>query len=333
MNLNVGSTPVGRLAPSPTGLLHLGNAWSFLLAWLSCRSQSGRLILRIEDIDPVRSRARFSQQIIDDLQWLGVDWDEGPDQEGKNGPYVQSARKTFYAEAISRLQSGGDVYPCFCTRKDLKGLASAPHNDDVGPVYPGTCRHLSETDRERRIAKGDRYSLRFRVQDAVFLFRDQIYGEQRLLPSDFGGDFALLRSDGVVSYQLAVAIDDSLMGVSEVVRGRDLLFSTPRQLLLLRALGMPEPSCFMHVPLLLDSSGERLAKRHSSLSLVSLRTSGIRADEVIGFLAFLAGCNPSCSPLFARDLLRRFSRDSLPRRDCRLCPQIWSRFFPSVPCP
>ncbi|MBO4335835.1 MAG: tRNA glutamyl-Q(34) synthetase GluQRS [Desulfovibrio sp.] len=306
---------VGRLAPSPTGLLHLGNAWAFLLAWLACRAQKGRLILRIEDIDPQRSRPEFVSAILDDLRWLGLDWDEGPDRGGAHGPYVQSKRLAEYALALDRLAQLGYLYPCFCTRKELKSLANAPHLEDTGPVYPGTCRNLSDELRRKRIAQGQRYTLRLACPEMAVDFDDAICGPQHLQPCDWGGDFALRRSDGVVSYQLAVALDDAAMGVTQVVRGRDILFSTPKQILLLRLLGKSVPAQYAHIPLLLNAEGERLAKRHQSLTLAALRTRGVRPERLIGFLSSLAGLNPGAQAIKPLELVPAFSFSKLPQVD------------------
>ena len=308
----------GRLAPSPTGLLHLGNAWAFLLAWLACRAQKGRMILRMEDIDPQRSRPDYASAIIEDLVWLGLDWDEGPDIGGAHGPYVQSQRTEMYRQAIETLTQKGVVYPCFCTRRELKSLANAPHLEDTGPVYPGTCRHLPENERYRRIAAGQRYTLRCACPEQTIVFTDAICGPQQLSPNDWGGDFALRRSDGVIAYQLAVALDDAEMGISQVVRGRDILFSTPKQLLLLRLLGKKEPSQYAHIPLLMNASGERLAKRHQSLTLAHLRSLGLHPERLVGLLAFYAGLIPKIEEVAAAELLSQFAFSKLPKEDLRI---------------
>lgn len=284
----------GRLAPSPTGYLHLGNAWSFLLAWLACRSAGGTLVLRMEDLDPERSRPAFAAAIVDDLRWLGLDWDEGPDRENDTGPYVQSARHALYEAALNRLRAAGVVYPCYCTRKELRSLAGAPHPTrespfgDGGAAYPGTCRTLSREERYAREREGRRACLRLRCPDAAVAFQDSVYGVRRFSPAQWGGDFALQRSDGVIAYQLAVVVDDGLMNITQVVRGADLLSSTPRQLLLFDLLGFPRP-IYAHVPLLCDAEGFRLAKRHASLSLRCLREQGVPPEKILGFLAWKGG--------------------------------------------
>ncbi|MBD5646153.1 MAG: tRNA glutamyl-Q(34) synthetase GluQRS [Desulfovibrio sp.] len=312
---------VGRLAPSPTGLLHLGNAWAFLLAWLSARSQGGRVLLRMEDLDPQRSRRAFADAILQDLAWLGLDWDAGPDNAGGTevapGPLVQSRRGHIYAGAITRLEAAGLTYPCFCSRKELRQLASAPNLGEEEAPRADPCRNLDTAERESLLAAGRHAALRLRCPDEAITFDDAVMGPQRFAPGDFGGDFALRRSDGVVAYQLAVAVDDGIMGVTEVVRGRDLLPSTPRQLLVMRFLGLAAPR-YAHIPLLLDADGERLAKRHASLSLATLRARGVEPARIVGYLAGLAGINPAGSPAHPRELVGRFSLKALPRTDMRV---------------
>ncbi len=296
----------GRLAPSPTGFLHLGNAWAFLLAWLACRKDGGTLILRMEDIDPDRSRADYADAIIRDLRWLGLDWDEGPDVGGPCGPYVQSERLSLYAEALDRLASEGHTYPCYCTRKELRTLAGAPHVGDAGAAYPGTCRTLSPERRAELEAAGRRPCVRLRCPEAAYAFEDAVAGPRSATLEACGGDFALRRSDGVVAYQLAVVVDDGLMGVTQVVRGEDLLVSTPRQLALFDLLGFRRPA-YMHLPLLCDPEGERLAKRHAGLTLASLRDAGVAPAAVVGYLGHKAGLLEAAVPVHPRDLLPAFA--------------------------
>jgi len=295
----------GRLAPSPTGLLHLGNAWAFLWAWLACRQAGGRLILRMEDIDPARSTAAFAAGIVEDLRWLGLDWDEGP--------VAQSGRFALYASALEKLKALGRVYPCYCTRRELRDLAGAPHVDDRGAPYPGTCRHLSAAARAEREAAGRRPCLRLNTEGlGPYTFTDAVLGPRKLSPEESGGDFALRRSDGVWAYQLAVVTDDALMGVTQVVRGEDILASTPRQLALSELLGYRPPS-YAHIPLLCDAAGERLAKRHQSLSLRALRASGWDPRAIVGRLAALAGLIPAPRAAAPADLLGVFALEKLPR--------------------
>lgn len=324
------SPPRGRLAPSPTGKLHLGNAFAFLMAWLDIRSQGGSLVLRMEDIDPVRSRPDFAAAAMNDLRWLGLDWDEGPDKGGPVGPYVQSQRFHLYCGLLESLDRRGLLYPCFCTRKELRTLASAPHVGDEGAPYPGTCRALSGQDRRNLEMQGRRASLRLNAdaaQAALGLdgtpasFEDLILGEQRISLSSCGGDFALRRSDGVFAYQLAVAADDAAMGVTHVVRGEDLLLSTPRQILLFQLMG-ESPPCYAHLPLLHDENGERLAKRHKSLEIAALREAGVAPEAVCGYLGHLAGCLERPKRAWPDELISGFSLKRLARRRLALPPGI-----------
>lgn len=301
----------GRLAPSPTGFIHIGNAWAFLLAWLSVRSEHGTVVLRMEDIDPDRSRLEYEEGIVDDLKWLGLDWDEGPDCGGAYGPYRQSERFAIYESSIARLDSESKVYPCFCTRKELKSLASAPHAADYGPMYPGTCGGLSLCERKGLIKQGRRASLRMRSGDSRITFDDAIYGAQSFSPEEWGGDFAIRRSDGVFAYQLAVVVDDAAMNINQVVRGEDILHCTPRQLIIYAALGEHPPQ-YAHVPLVVDAEGERLAKRHRHYELRMLRERGVKAEALIGYLGWCAGLQPSCKPKAAYDFVAGFSFDKLP---------------------
>lgn len=303
------NTPVGRFAPSPTGLLHLGNAWAFLLAWLAAKAQGGRIILRHEDIDPARSRKEWMSAIERDLTWLGLSWDEGP-EEGAHAPYRQSLCSPLYEKALASLNARGLIYPCYCTRKELRTLAGAPHGaadglGDAGAAYPGTCRHLSQEERAKKEAEGRRPSLRLLCQnDEEEYFTDLVLGPQRISLKSCGGDFALRRSDGVWAYQLAVVVDDMRMHITQVVRGEDILLSTPRQILLYRLLGGAPPT-FAHIPLLYDEEGERLAKRHKSLSLAALREKGCSPQAVVGYLACLAGILEKPSPITPADLAKR----------------------------
>ena len=311
----------GRLAPSPTGYIHLGNAWAFLLAWLAARASSGEVVLRIEDIDPQRSRPEYTAALIEDLTWLGLDWDYGPDKPepavGRMGPFEQSRRGQHYAASIAQLESAGLTYPCFCTRKELRSMAGAPHVDDAGAPYPGTCRSLNQAQRQALLESGRRPCLRLRCPDGPVNFTDTVFGPQSLTLADCGGDFALRRSDGVVAYQLAVAVDDALMGINQVVRGRDILISTPRQIALLKLLGYGAPA-YAHVPLLLDDEGERLAKRHQSLALRNLRQMGADPRRITGLLGALAGCNPGGNAASPAELMPYFSLSRLDGDDIRL---------------
>ena len=306
----------GRFAPSPSGRIHLGNILCCLLAWLSARQKGGRVILRIEDLDTARCPRRYGEQMCRDIQWLGLDWDEGPVIGGPSGPYEQSRRTALYQAALERLEAQGLVYPCFCTRAELHA-ASAPHREDGQVVYPGTCRGLTaEQAAERARRTGRAPALRLWVPEEEITFIDGHMGEYgEWLPEDCG-DFLLRRSDGMFAYQLAVVVDDAAMGVTEVVRGADLLASTPRQLLLYRLLGLEAPA-FYHFPLLLGSDGQRLSKRNADAGLDTL---GERytASEILGKLAYLAGFNPSAEPRSGESLLADFAWEKVPRTDIRI---------------
>ncbi|OXS61943.1 tRNA glutamyl-Q(34) synthetase GluQRS [Cohnella sp. CIP 111063] len=294
----------GRFAPTPSGLLHIGNAFAALSAWLQMRQCGGTIALRMEDIDKARSRASFAEQILDDLQWLGLDWDEGPREGGLHAPYVQSAREPLYEEALERLQEAGRLYPCYCSRSDLATLASAPHGlASEGAAYPGFCRALTD---EERMAKGalKSPSQRFVMPAGAIDFSDGWMGPQSFDGSALG-DFVVKRADGMFSYQLAVVVDDAAMGITDVLRGADLLDSTPRQLALYDVLGLRAPG-FSHIPLLADETGARLSKRDKSLTLASLRENGAAPERLLGLLAAMAGWIDRPEPVGVRELIPLF---------------------------
>jgi len=256
----------GRIAPSPTGYLHLGHARTFWIAQQRAQAQGGVLVFRNEDIDAARFKLDFLSSILEDLRWFGFHWQEGPDCGGPFGPYNQSERLTEYRRSLEKLIERGFVYPCTCSRKDIQSAARAPHaEDDDEPVYPGTCRDKKISDVGAR-----KFSWRFCVPDGEAVsFTDGHFGPQEFVAGKDFGDFVVWRHDDVPSYQLAVVTDDAAMQITEVVRGADLLKSTARQLLLYRALGLTPPA-FYHCPLMTDESGTRLAKRHDALSLRTL---------------------------------------------------------------
>ncbi len=277
----------GRLAPSPTGYLHLGHARTFWTAQQRARSPGGTLILRNDDLDRDRVRPEFVRGFLEDLRWIGCEWSEGPDIGGPFAPYNQSERLPLYRDAFERLRAGGFIYPCTCSRKDILSALTAPHAADDEPIYPGTCRAraVPETDG----GGGRPPSWRFRVPDGeVVEFVDGHFGPQRLVAGTDFGDFLVWRPDGLPSYQLACVVDDAAMGITEVVRGADLLVSTARQLLLFRALGL-RPPAFFHCPLVTDAQGVRLAKRHAALSLRALREAGKTPEEIRGGHGYLLG--------------------------------------------
>ncbi|HEY4186306.1 MAG TPA: tRNA glutamyl-Q(34) synthetase GluQRS [Polyangia bacterium] len=315
----------GRYAPSPTGRLHVGNARTALLAWLSCRVRGGAFVLRIEDLDRARVLPDAEAELLADLRWLGLDWDEGPDVTGGPfAPYRQSERGARYDAAIEQLLSVGRAFPCACSRAEVARAASAPHGaEDEGPRYPGTCRALGREEVEARARAADRpLTIRFAGAGERISFVDGVHGDVEPLGPAGVDDFVLRRADGVAAYQLAVVVDDAAMAIDEVVRGDDLLSSTPRQIALHRALGLRVPT-FAHVPLLLDASGERLAKRTRPPSLASLREGGRTAAEVVGRLASSARLGVSGQRLTAAELLASLEGiDPWSRLDRR--PAVWT---------
>lgn len=299
--------PVGRLAPSPTGALHLGNARSFLLAWLSIRSQGGRLLLRMEDIDSPRVKPWTVQETIDTLRWLGIDWDAGPENGGTTDsiPLTQSLRLERYAEIIHELVDSGVIYRCYCTRREIDLAASAPHEQSgilEGTRYPGTCRELQLPGTR------ERYAWRWRLSDEEVSWRDNFCGEQRANPFRQLGDFVAARQDSIPAYQLAVVTDDNDMNVTEVVRGDDLLFSTYRQLAILEHFSWTPPT-YYHVPLMVGHDGRRLAKRHGDTRIAALKDLGISPCAVVGYLAWSCGLVPEPMPITAADLVGSFCWD------------------------
>ena len=298
------NTPIrGRFAPSPSGRMHLGNLWSCLLAWLAARSAGGGMVLRLEDLDPDRCRPEFCDQVMRDLEWLGLDWD--------GQPIYQSRRTEAYAAAFRALEDQGLVYPCFCTRAQ-RLAASAPHRSDGVVLYSGRCRHLTLAERETLSAQRAP-AWRVQVPEETVSFRDQIQGDYAQNLAAECGDFILRRSDGVYAYQLAVVVDDAFQGVTQVVRGSDLLDSAPRQLWLQSNLGLPHPE-YGHVPLLLSPDGRRLAKRDRDLELSQLKER-FTAPQLVGRLALAAGLLPEYAPVTPQELLPHFAWDKLPRQD------------------
>lgn len=280
----------GRIAPSPTGWLHIGHARTFWQAFRRAQDAHGTLILRNEDLDPQRSRPDFAAAMLDDLRWLGIRWQEGPDAGGPDAPYEQSRRRPVYLAVWKQLVDAGHLYPCTCSRKDLSRIAQAPHEggraprweQDEGPMYPGTCRPAAASAALPSSATPAGVNWRFRVPDGEAIeFVDQYLGPQRFVAGEDFGDFPVWRRDDVPAYQLAVVADDIAMRITEVVRGADLLLSTARQLLLYRALGQVAPQWF-HCSLVVDERGERLAKRHDALSIRALRERGMTAAQVLG---------------------------------------------------
>lgn len=306
------TVPRGRWAPTPSGQLHVGNARSALLAWLSIRSRGGSFLWRLEDLDPPRALAGAAEQALDDLAWLGLDWDEGPDIGGPHGPYEQSRRGDFYDRALMRLAGDGRLFPCRLSRKDLRNLATAPHGP-AAAVYPASLRptdlpadwHRPFFEPDQRPDQRPDAALRFKVDDRPVRYVDGLHGARVERVDETVGDFVLKRRDGLYAYQLAVVVDDLAMGVTEVVRGVDLLDSTARQIQLIEALGGQSPQ-WIHVPLIVDPRGEKLSKRHQSLTLAALRETGVRAPDLIGYLAWSAGLLDEARPVSPRELVDDF---------------------------
>ncbi len=291
--MNNRSSVCGRFAPSPTGRMHLGNVFSALLSWLSARAQGGTWLLRIEDIDPQRSRHEYADMLMDDLQWLGLEWD------GK--PCWQSQRGDIYARYLQQLTDAGLIYPCYCTRGDILAT-QAPHESDGRVVYKGTCRNLPPEARKGPAA------LRMKVPDegrGIVTFTDGHYGTHTVDLTTQCGDFIVRRKDGAWAYQLAVVVDDALMGINEVVRGRDLLLSSPQQIYLAQQLGFTPPR-FTHLPLLCNTAGQRLSKRDKSLDMGCLRQR-FTPNQIIGLLAHAAGLQSTPDAVSAQSLVKTFS--------------------------
>lgn len=291
--MNNRSSVCGRFAPSPTGRMHLGNVFSALLSWLSARAQGGTWLLRIEDIDPQRSRHEYADMLMDDLQWLGLEWD------GK--PCWQSQRGDIYARYLQQLTEAGLIYPCYCTRADILAT-QAPHESDGRVVYKGTCRNLPPGTHTGPAA------LRMKVPDegrGIVTFTDGHYGTHTVDLTTQCGDFIVRRKDGAWAYQLAVVVDDALMGINEVVRGHDLLLSSPQQIYLAQQLGFTPPR-FTHLPLLCNTAGQRLSKRDKSLDMGCLRQR-FTPNQIIGLLAHAAGLQPTPDAVSVQSLVKTFS--------------------------
>lgn len=306
----------GRYAPSPTGLMHLGNARTALVAWLSIRARNGTFLWREEDLDGPRVVPGMAEAAMEDLAWLGLDWDEGPDVGGPYAPYRQSARSAWYEAALDRLLAAGRLFPCRHSRRDLQELASAPHDDGGLPPYPAALRPRDLDpgwlDALRADPRPDA-AVRFRVHDRPVAFTDLLYGPQTERVDETVGDFVLKRRDGLYAYQLAVVVDDLLMGVTEVVRGADLLGSTARQIQLIEALGGAVPA-YAHVPLVVNEAGEKLSKRDAGLDLRALRDAGVRPEQVVGYLGFSLGLLEAPRACSLHALLSHFDWERLARQ-------------------
>ena len=302
------TTITGRFAPSPSGYMHLGNLLAMLLAWLDSRALGGRMIFRMEDLDPVRTKEEYARALAADLAWLGLDWDEGyPDPA-----YRQANRTALYEDAFRTLERMGLVYPCWCSRAQRLAAASAPHPGEAVHDPGCRCAHMSAAERAARLAADRPPAWKVRVPDETVTVIDGHYGPYAQNLAREGGDFIIRRADGVYAYQLAVSVDDMRMGVTRVVRGRDLLSSAPRQAWLIRTLGGTPPA-YCHLPLLTGMEG-KLSKRLGSLSTQLLRLD-TTAEALTGQLAWLAGLLPAPEPIAARRLVELFSWDKVPRED------------------
>jgi glutamyl-tRNA synthetase len=296
---------VTRLAPSPTGALHLGNARTFLVNWWMARQRGGRIVLRIDHLDGPRVKAGADRPAMDDLRWLGIDWDDGP--------IYQSTRTAIYHSAADRLLAAGRAYPCVCTRREVELAASAPHADDGAAVYAGACRGRFASVEAAQAHAGRVPAVRFAVPDETMEFTDRFRGPTRINPAKELGDFVILKADGTAASQLAVVIDDAEAGVTDVVRGDDLIDSTPRQMLLYEALGLSgRTPDYWHLPLVVGTDGRRLAKRHGDTRLAYYRGQGVSAERVVGLLARWSGIDVP-DEVTAAGLITRFDLARLPK--------------------
>ncbi|MGI9173905.1 MAG: tRNA glutamyl-Q(34) synthetase GluQRS [Rhodothermales bacterium] len=319
----------GRYAPSPTGRIHVGNARTALAAWLSIRSRGGTFVWRLEDLDGPRVVPGLAEAAEQDLAWLGLDWDEGPDVGGSYTPYQQSERSDCYEAALAHLLEDGRLFPCRRSRKDLRALASAPHGHDGRPPYPAHLRPKDlDADWFSRVhdPSGLDAAIRFQVHGRPVVFEDRIYGTVTERVDETVGDFVLKRRDGLYAYQLAVVVDDLLMGIGEVVRGADLLDSTARQIQLIEALGGARP-VYAHLPLVVDTQGEKLSKRNASLDLHALRETGVQPAQLAGYLGYSLGLLSEPTSCAAPDLISRFRWDRIPKAEWRLPDDLPERLL------
>ncbi|MDA3925898.1 MAG: tRNA glutamyl-Q(34) synthetase GluQRS [Kiritimatiellae bacterium] len=309
----------GRLAPSPTGALHLGNIRTFMITCLLARSRGGELVMRIEDLDHPKNKPGAVVGMIDDLRWLGFDWDEGYGSGGNDEEYIQSRRIELYAEALEKLKAQNLIYPCTCSRKDVEAGLSAPHSDEC-LLYSGTCRtkYLDFASAQAVLPDGRIPAWRFKVPEGESIsFIDSFCGKYSQIPSDVSGDFVLARHEFGAGYMLAVVVDDALMGINQIVRGDDLLSATPRQILIYRALGLELPE-YIHLPLVVGPDGRRLAKRHGDTRVSFFREAGVSPEKIIGALAASCGWAEENEELSLSDLLLRFDMSLLPHE-----PFVW----------
>ena len=313
----------GRYAPSPTGYLHVGNARTALVAWLSIRSVQGRFIWRLEDLDSPRVVSGMAKAAEEDIQWLGLDWDEGPSQGGPFKPYIQSLRHTYYEDALKVLHDRGYLFPCSYSRKDIQNLSSAPHGPSNYTSYPISLRpkNLKENWFAKLTATESQNNgssafdaIRFKVPNGYTVFNDKVYGEISENVLNTVGDFVLKRRDGMYAYQLAVVVDDLAMEVTEVVRGTDLLASTARQIMLMHSLDGHIPE-FAHVPLVKNSKGEKLSKRDEALTLRALKEKGVTPQQLLGYMAHSLGLTGSLKACSLQEVLDNFSWSRIHQED------------------
>ncbi|MBL8890225.1 MAG: tRNA glutamyl-Q(34) synthetase GluQRS [Planctomycetaceae bacterium] len=341
------NTCIGRLAPSPTGAQHVGNARTYLLAWLSARVQRGKLLLRIEDIDSPRVKPWAIEQTLEDLAWLGLDWDAIEPRLPRttatpclpDGIWLQTDRVSIYEQFLEKLRLAERLYPCYCSRKDIEAAASAPHPEDHMIRYPDTCRHRHTPDelfphrlghnthtpeiRSTQSESTKPFAWRFRSQNSELIFTDLIVGRQTANPHQSLGDFVIAKSTGHIAYQLAVVIDDHEMGVTEVIRGDDLIPSTFWQLEIYKSLGWTAPR-FAHVPLVVGPDGRRLAKRHGDTRLSEIRKHGQSSEKLLGFLAYSCGLVASPTPTTARELLESLQQRMGNDRESSIAALLWN---------
>jgi len=307
------SDSITRLAPSPTGALHLGNARTFVLTWLLARQRGWRVLMRMEDLDGPRTKPGAADEAIDDLAWLGLTWD---------GPVVrQSERSAVYESALSRLIEGGAAYPCTCSRRDIELAASAPHADDRVTTYPGTCRGRWASAEQAAKATGRPVAWRLRVPDEPVGFHDEFAGDHEFDLRRTCGDFVIFRGEGLAAYQLAVVLDDAEAGVDAIVRGDDLLESTARQIHLRRVLGLRAEPAFWHLPLVIGPDGRRLAKRHGDTRLSYYRRRGVTPQRLLGLLGYWSGASPRRRPMELSECLDRFDVSRVPHPPVTFTPE------------
>ena len=304
------SAITGRLAPTPSGGLHLGNARTFLVAWLSARAAGGRVMLRVDDLDQPRVKPGFVGQAMDDLRWLGLEWD--------GEPIFQSQRGDAYTAALEELRAAGHVYPCVCSRKEIEMAVRAPHEGEEDSVYSGACRgrFRDAADAQRQTGRVPCWRFAANGSGPRVEFDDTLHGRCGFDVARQLGDFIVFRNDGLAAYQLATVVDDHAQGITEVVRGDDLLNSTARQLLLYRVLGLTPPR-FLHIPLVLDAAGQRMAKRRDSTRIAALREAGVPAAQVVGALAASCGWAEAAERVMPAELMTRFDLSKLPRQPVR----------------